>query len=121
MGKQMQQIRISLRGHGVVLMGKNTIMRKAIRGHLEHNPLLENLLPHLKGNVGLVFTKKDLSEVRTILLENKVAAPAKAGAIAPVNCVIPSQNTGLGPEKTSFFQALAIPTKITRGTIEILN
>merc|ERR1712201_28229 len=26
-----------------------------------------------------------------------------------------------GPEKTSFFQALAIPTKISRGTIEIIN
>merc|ERR1711942_84260 len=32
-----------------------------------------------------------------------------------------SQNTGLGPEKTSFFQALQIPTKISRGTIEIVN
>src|SRR5690606_22820033 len=27
----------------------------------------------------------------------------------------------MGPEKTSFFQALQIPTKIPRGTIEILN
>jgi len=27
----------------------------------------------------------------------------------------------MGPEKTSFFQALQIPTKISRGTIEILN
>jgi len=25
----------------VVLMGKNTMMRKAIRGHLENNPALE--------------------------------------------------------------------------------
>lgn len=33
---------------------------------------------------------------------------------------LPKQNTGLGPEKTSFFQALAIGTKITRGTIEIM-
>merc|ERR1711879_115561 len=33
--KQMQQIRIALRGHAVVLMGKNTMMRKAIRGHLQ--------------------------------------------------------------------------------------
>merc|ERR1711936_942396 len=30
-------------------------------------------------------------------------------------------NTGMGPEKTSFFQALQIPTKITKGTIEIIN
>lgn len=37
----MQQIRMSLRGKAVVLMGKNTMMRKAIRGHLENNPALE--------------------------------------------------------------------------------
>jgi ribosomal protein L10 len=32
---------MSLRGKAVVLMGKNTMMRKAIRGHLENNPALE--------------------------------------------------------------------------------
>merc|ERR1712133_11982 len=73
------------------------------------------------GNVGFVFTSEDLNEVRDALLENKVKAPARAGAIAPVDVVIPAQNTGLGPEKTSFFQALSIPTKISRGTIEIIN
>lgn len=119
--KQMQQIRISLRGLAVVLMGKNTMMRKAIRGHLENNQALERLLPHIRGNVGFVFTKLDLNEVREKLLENKVRAPARAGAIAPLEVVIPAQNTGLGPEKTSFFQALSIPTKISKGTIEIIN
>jgi len=119
--KQMQQIRQSLRSKAEILMGKNTMIRKAIRGHLENNPDLERLLPHIKGNVGFVFTKEDLTEVRDIILANKVAAPAKAGAIAPVDVFIPAGNTGLGPEKTSFFQALAIPTKIARGTIEILS
>merc|ERR1711893_518670 len=117
----MQQIRASLRGYGDVLMGKNTMMRKALRGHLDKNPAIEKVLPHLKGNVGLVFTKCDLGEVRDKINENKVAAPAKAGAVAPVDVSVPAQNTGLGPEKTSFFQALAIPTKISKGTIEILN
>ena len=78
------------------------------------------LLPHIKGNVGFVFTKEDLNEVRNVIRENKVEAPAKAGAIAPIDVKVSPINTGLGPEKTSFFQALAIPTKITRGTIEIL-
>jgi len=119
--KQMQKIRIALRGHGEVLMGKNTMMRKAIRGHLENNPALEKLLPHIKGNVGFVFTKGDLTEIRQIIMDNKVAAPAKAGAMAPDVVKVPPQNTGLGPEKTSFFQALNIPTKISKGTIEILN
>jgi len=119
--KQMQTIRLSLRGKAVVLMGKNTMMRKAIRGHLENNPALEKLLPHIKGNVGFVFTKEDLAEVRDMLLANKVPAAARAGAIAPCDVTVPAQNTGLGPEKTSFFQALGITTKISRGTIEILS
>ncbi|KAJ7999824.1 hypothetical protein DPEC_G00198420 [Dallia pectoralis] len=119
--KQMQAIRLSLRGKAVVLMGKNTMMRKAIRGHLENNPALEKLLPHIKGNVGFVFTKEDLAEIRDMLLANKVPAAARAGAIAPCDVTVPAQNTGLGPEKTSFFQALGITTKISRGTIEILS
>ena len=119
--KQMQQIRASTRDKAAILMGKNTMMRKANRGHMSNNPDLEKLLPHIRGNVGLVFTKNDLIEIRDLLLANKVEAPARAGAIAPVDVVIPTQNTGLGPEKTSFFQALAIPTKISRGTIEIVN
>jgi large subunit ribosomal protein LP0 len=61
-----------------------------------------------------------LTEIRDLLIKNKVQAPARAGGTAPVNVVIPAQNTGLGPEKTSFFQALSIPTKISKGTIEII-
>ena len=52
-------------------MGKNTMIRKAIRAHLAKNPALEKLLPHIVQNVGFVFTKEDLSEIREKLLENK--------------------------------------------------
>jgi large subunit ribosomal protein LP0 len=119
--KQMQQIRIGLRGTAVVLMGKNTMMRKAIKGHIEQNPALERLLSHIRGNVGFVFTNADLSDVRNKLIENKVRAPARPGALAPLDVIIPAQNTGLGPEKTSFFQALNIPTKIAKGSIEMIS
>ena len=98
-------------------MGKNTMMRKANHGHLEEIPDLERLVPHIKQNVGFKFTNMELLHVRDLLLK----APAKAGALVPVNVVVPAQNTGMGPEKTSFFQALAIPTKITKGTIEIIK
>ncbi|CAD7678053.1 unnamed protein product [Nyctereutes procyonoides] len=119
--KQMQQICMSLRGKAVVLMGRNTMMCKAFRGHLENNPALEKLLPHIRENVGFVFTKEDLTEIRDMLLANKVPAAAHAGAIAPCEVAVSAQNTGLGPEKTSFFQALGITTKMSRGTIEILS
>lgn len=119
--RQMQQIRTALRKHAVILMGKNTMIRKAIRGHLSENPKLEKLLNHVRGNVGFVFTREDLVDVRDRILSNRVAVPARAGAIAPVDVHLPPQVTGLDPEKTSFFQALSIPTKITKGRIEILN
>jgi len=118
---QMQQIRIGLRGRAEVLMGKNTMMRKAIRGQMNTIPELEKLIPCVAGNIGFVFTNEDLNEIRKVLESNKKEAPARAGAIAPLDVFVDKGNTGMGPEKTSFFQALAIPTKITKGTIEILN
>ena len=73
----------------------------------------------LAGNVGFVFTNGELKVIRDIILDNKVAAPARAGAVAPADVYVPAGNTGMEPGKTSFFQALGIPTKIARGTIEI--
>lgn len=116
---QMHQIRVALRGKGVVLMGKNTMVRRALRTILSENPQFERLLPHVRGNIGFVFTDKDLKEIREIIVANKIAAPARAGAYAPKDVFVPAGNTGMEPGKTSFFQALGIPTKIARGTIEI--
>jgi len=117
--QQMHEIRHALRGEGVVLMGKNTMVRRAIKGFLTDNPEYERLLPYVKGNVGFVFTNDDLKTIRDKILANKVAAPARAGAVAPDDVYIPAGNTGMEPGKTSFFQALGVPTKIARGTIEI--
>lgn len=118
---QMHQIRVALRGKGVVLMGKNTMVRRALRSIVADNPQLERLLPHVRGNIGFVFTSGDLSEIRGVITANKVAAPARAGALAPRDVYVPAGNTGMEPGKTSFFQALGIPTKIARGTIEIVS
>lgn len=117
----MHQIRGSLRGKGVVLMGKNTMVRRALRLILAEKPQFEKLMPHVKGNIGFVFTSGDLKDVRTSILANRVAAPARAGAYAPADVTVAAGNTGMEPGKTSFFQALGIPTKIARGTIEIVS
>lgn len=83
------------------------------------SPEWERLLPFVKGNIGFVFTNSDLKDIRDKILSNKVAAPARAGAVAPDDVYVPAGNTGMEPGKTSFFQALGVPTKIARGTIEI--
>ena len=36
------------------------------------NTALEKLLPHIQENAGFVFTKEDLTEIRDMLLANKV-------------------------------------------------
>jgi len=124
---QFAQIRQSIRGKAEILMGKNTMMKTCIRQMLqkysdvEEVQNIERVIPALVQNVGFVFTNGDLNDIRDLLLDNKKPAPARAGAISPLDVTVPAQNTGLGPEKTSFFQALNIPTKINRGCIEIIS
>jgi len=94
-------------------------VRRAIKTFIADFPEYERLLPHVRGNVGFVFTNGDLKATREKILSNRVAAPARAGAVAPLDVFVPAGNTGMEPGKTSFFQALGVPTKIARGTIEI--
>ena len=115
----MQKTRILLRGKAVILMGKNTLMRKVIREQAVKNPALESLVPLVYGNMGLVFTNGSLSDIRKIVLDNKVPAAAKSGAFAPADVFIPPGPTGLDPGQTAFFQALNIATKIVKGAIEL--
>jgi len=117
----MQKIRVSLRGRAVLLLGKNTLMRKAIKDQLAKHPEWENLLSVIKGNIGFVFTKENLVDLQDKLLESRVPAQAKAGIVAPQDVLIPKQVTTLEPTKTTFFAALDIATKITRGCVEILQ
>jgi large subunit ribosomal protein LP0 len=120
---QMQKVRLALRGKAIVLMGKNTLIRKIMRDLIDGEKLtkLEALLPIVVGNMGFVFTNASLPEVRSIILNNKVPAAAKSGTFAPADVFIPPGPTGLDPGQTNFFQALNIGTKIVKGAIEITN
>jgi len=120
---QMQKIRIELRNKGVMVMGKKTIMRKVIRGLSQNGKQSpwEALMPSIRENVAFIFTKSDLHELKKVLVNNKVQSPARAGSVAPNDVIVPAGNTGMEPTKTSFFQALSIPTKISKGQVEIIN
>lgn len=118
---QMHQIRGALRGIAIILMGKNTMVRKAMKEAVAENPKLDALLPLIRGNVGLVFTNGDLCQVRDAIVSNRVQAPAKVGLTAQSDIYIPAGSTGMDPNKTSFFQALGISTKVVKGAIEIVS
>jgi large subunit ribosomal protein LP0 len=124
--QQLHDVRISLRGRGSVLMGKNTMMKKvltdrALSGNERDKTLLAKLGGLLQGNIGLVFTNGDLSKMADEIEREKVQAGAKQGSVAPCDVIIPAGVTGLEPTKTQFFQSLNINTKITKGSVEILK
>jgi len=124
---QMQRIRGALRGKCIVLMGKNTMIRTAIRKRIEvvdedAQVGLNNLLAAVQGNMGFIFCDAGQMEAaREVLATEVVPAAAKAGTIAPLDVEIPQGPTGLEPSQTSFFQALNIPTKIVKGSIELTS
>ncbi|CAM9677755.1 unnamed protein product [Ectocarpus sp. 6 AP-2014] len=118
---QMAKIRFALRGSATVLMGKNTMIRKIISVFLKDNPghPLELILPRVVGNVGFIFTNGELGDIRDVIEAHRVPAPARVGSIAPIDVMVPPGPTGCDPGQTSFFQVLQVPTKITKGQIEI--
>lgn len=127
--KQMQRIRIALRGKCTLLMGKNTMIRTALRKRIEElgeDGDIEGLVTlkeSVQGNMGFVFcsTMAAMQDARDVIAAEVVPAAARAGAVAPKDVIIPAGPTGLEPAQTNFFQALNIPTKIVKGAIEMIS
>jgi len=122
--KQMQNIRLALRGRAIVQMGKNTMIRKACELGQEKHPEagFDNLKANIKGNIGFIFaTNCTLDDIRDVLKKFRLSAAAKAGQESMVHYALPSGPTGMDPSQTSFFQALNIGTKIVKGQIELTS
>ncbi|RWW78026.1 hypothetical protein BHE74_00013764, partial [Ensete ventricosum] len=131
---QLQNIRKGLRGDSIVLMGKNTLIRRCIKIHAEKtgNKNYLNLLSLLVVSSSLAYrfiAGEIVAFISSLFLYVQVGAPARVGLVAPIDVVVPPGNTGLDPSQTSFFQVtpfafsqvLNIPTKINKGTVEIIT
>jgi len=122
--KQMQDIRMELRGKAVVLMGKNTMIRKALAMGAESHPDagLDALRSAIVGNLGFIFaTNCTLDDIRETLGKHRKQSAAKSGQVSMVDLNLPAGATGMDPSQTSFFQALNIGTKIVKGQIELVS
>merc|ERR1711874_136765 len=124
---QFAQIRYNLRGKAHLLKIKNTLLRTVMRKYIAETGKtdLNKLLDVVADNIALVFCISSdanaVGEVRDIILENRVPAPAKEGVIAPLDYFIKAGPTTMEPTMTSFFQALNIATKIVKSKIEIIG
>jgi len=125
--QQVHKVRRDLRGKAVLLMGKKTLQKRVIglraeEGTDKDRAMQKTFLDEelLKTNRGMLFTNAAIPEIREVLQRHRKNAPARVGAIAPCDVVVPAGNTGMEPTMTSFFQALNIQTKISKGTVEII-
>lgn len=135
---QIQQARVALRQHkkGIMIVGKNTVVSKAIsltvKAPKENEkgydirkdwyadiPEIGKLDDLMKGKVGLIFSDAPVYEIRPIIEGNRKPAPAKVGTLAPIDVTIPPGPTGMDPAQIGFFHALNMSTKINKGQIEI--
>jgi len=122
--KQMQDIRINLRGKAVVLCGKNTMIRKGLTiGHEQHPDAgMDVLKEQVRGNIGFIFaTNCSLDDIREVVGKFRLSSAAKTGQVSMVDWPIPAGPTGMDPSQTAFFQALNIGTKIVKGQIELIS
>lgn len=126
----IQQMRQKLRGDVVFLFGKNTVIRKTLRDHIEAlteagnkkaAASYEMFLPQIRGNVGLVFTNGDLAQYKGEIESYEQGAPAKVGAVAPIDVYVKPGPTGMEPTQTQFLQSLNIASKIVKGQVEIIS
>ncbi|XP_061343489.1 large ribosomal subunit protein uL10-like [Gastrolobium bilobum] len=74
---QLQGIRRGLHADSVVVMGKNSMMKRSIMLNAQKtgNKAFLNLVPLLVGNVALIFTKGDMREVSEQIVKHKVVHP----------------------------------------------
>ena len=127
--QQVHEVRRDLRTKGALMMGKKTLQAKIVDNRAARDGASENdktfqekceSLALLTQNTALLFTNCEIAEISAILDKYRVQAPARIGAIAPCDVIVPAGNTGMEPTMTSFFQALQIATKINKGTVEII-
>jgi len=130
---QISKLRMRLRAIGAyMIMGKNTLMKASLtsantkpvetdadyaerKDSWAFSTNIDKIIGQLRGNINLIFSNGDLSEIKEILDTEVRGSPAKPGMMAPKDVWVMPGPTGLDPNKTAFFQTLQIQTKIMKG------
>lgn len=117
-GKNLCQIRKTLRGKAVIKMEKRSVMKFALEktskrelaGMLGEQPAL------LLSDGGVI----DSFKLYRAIAKNKSPAPARAGKVTPKEIVVPRGDTGLPPGPVvGDLQKAGLPAKIQSGKIVI--
>jgi large subunit ribosomal protein L10 len=120
---QFQQMRQKLRGQAEIVVAKNTLVSIAIREvSRKKDPKLAELASFLRGQTGVIFTRMNPFKLSRLLRESKISAPAKPGAKAMKDVVIPAGETDFAPGPVvGELQRVGIKARIQAGKVVILE
>ena len=114
---QLQSMRKSLVGKAILKLSRKNFIKIALRNS---NKTVEGLADYLEGQPAMVFTDMNPFKLFKILEDSKTEAPAKAGAIAPADIVVPAGDTSFPPGPIlGELQQAGIPAKIDKGSIVV--
>merc|ERR1711904_218766 len=119
---------------GEMIIGKNTLIKKALKfvteepqpgpDYEDHSKWgqkkqLECLKDLMKLNVGLIFSEEPYLELKQKVEAEKISMPARTGVLSPCDVVIPAGPTGIEVGKIDLFHKLNIQCKTVKSAIEI--
>ncbi|MFH0874819.1 MAG: 50S ribosomal protein L10 [archaeon] len=93
--KQLQKIRIQIRGVAQLRMAKRRLMKIAFKE--SNKKELTKLEPYLEGMPALIFSKENPFKLYSLLDKNKSSAPAKGGQKAPKPIWVKAGSTSFTP------------------------
>ena len=114
---QLQTMRRTLGDKAILKMSRKNFIKIAFANS---NNEVEGLADYLEGQPAMVFTEMNPFKLFKILEDSKTEAPAKAGAIAPADIVVPAGDTSFPPGPIlGELQQAGIPAKIDKGSIVV--
>jgi len=120
--RQFQQIRQKLRSEAVIVISKNTLLRRVLEKAAERDAKLRELAGLVGGQSGLVFSNVNPFKLNKFLRNSRVNAPAKPGSKSPSDIVIPAGETGLPPGPVvGELQRVGIKARIQAGKVVVLE
>lgn len=118
--KQLQEMRKSLHGKAVIRMSKKNLIDLALEDCNAEKDNVVGLSDYMDGQVAVIATEMNPFRLYKILEDSKTEAPAKPGAIANDDIVIPEGDTGFEPGPfLGELQQAGIPAKIDKGKIVV--
>ena len=116
--KQLQEMRKSLKDKAVIRMSKINLINLALEDCNADKNNIVDLSNHMDGQVAIIATEMNPFKLYKILEDSKTQAPAKPGAIAPEDIIVPEGDTGFEPGPfLGELQQVGIPAKIDKGKI----